>query len=131
MRLLALLNELVSVAETRGYREVVNLALELERELTLLLDKLSSLRAVIDDILETASPNLRALTKIELDLLACLKDSGKRCVELNELRTRLSEYSIQTLILALRQLKRAKLIDIELDIARDGSIKVNICRRLC
>ncbi len=131
MKLLAVLNELISLAETRGQRDIANLALELERELTSLLDKLAYLRAVLDDVLEHPSPSaLKALTKIELDLLSRLRDSGRRCVDFEELKSRTREYSVQTLVLALRQLKRAKLIDVELDVSSDGSVRVNICRRL-
>ncbi len=131
MRILSILNELVSLAETRGQKDIVNLVLELERELIFLLDKLSHLRAVIEDILECShSASNKALTKIELDLISYIKDSGKRCIDLDELKERAREYSTQTLILALRQLKRARLIDIELDVSGDGLVKINICRKL-
>ncbi len=131
MPLYSLINQIIHLAEARGEKDIVALVLELEREITKILAKLVDLRYTIDEVLGECSVNEKfEFTKIELDILDNLRESSSRCLDVSDIIKKLENYSTATVVIALKRLKSMRVIDLDLDIDRDGKMSIRACLRL-
>jgi len=132
VQIFSTLSQIVHLAESRGARDIATLAIELERELTRIIAKLVDLKMLLDDILEIelgTREELASLTKIENDVIDVLRESSTRCVTMEELLRRLSSYAHATTIMAVKRLKKLKLVDLDVDVDSGGKPVVKICLR--
>ncbi|NPA23903.1 MAG: hypothetical protein GXO23_06390 [Crenarchaeota archaeon] len=131
MPLYSLINQIIHLAESRGEKDIVALALELEREVTKILAKLIDLKMVIDEVLEENVGKIEVqLTKVESDILDVLREQPNKCLDVSSLTRRLSAYTPVTLITALKRLKSLRLVDLDVDVDSAGKLCVRACIRV-
>ncbi|NPB01230.1 MAG: hypothetical protein GXO10_07625 [Crenarchaeota archaeon] len=131
MPLYSLINQIIHLAESRGEKDIVALALDLEREITKILAKLIDLKMIIDEVLDENVGKIEVqLTKVESDILDVLREQPNRCLDVSSLTHRLSAYTPITLITALKRLKSLRLVDIDVDVDSTGKLRVKACIRV-
>ncbi len=132
MQIFSTISQIVHLAESRGARDIAVLAIELERELTRILAKLVEIKLMLDDLLEVQlglQEHQASLTKIEHDIIDVLRNAPNRCMTIEELLSKLNAYTNATSIMALKKLKKLKIVDIDIDIDAGGRAITKICLR--